>query len=1024
MSLALVAFVSGLCVYPSRAQLARGYDKKSLLLFCLPRGRAAQDRRRNTEQCAWRRPRVWHLPGFSVGASRSPNGLFGLAGSGRPRYKDGALLQIGWKVAYMQGRGKNEDDKDLLLLLRQTPVAVHCSLQLVVSCKPPGCLWAGTRLGTSDQSFESLGSAHTSRRSWWQKLPDTGPEGCTGALEPKHDKRRFHFSCCTSYTQRNHLLFCWPSKLGSASGMPSEAATGAPQHTTTTTSGTSSGLYAGSSSKKKAAAGVAPLAAQSETPPFVQWVYETYRDQLRLSHAEGSHKFLKFIRSMGVETLPLSGAVRIQSFHILKFGYPLRRAGYVAAAFLARVFASGSTPLHHETYFAYAYWPREESCKSGPPEYICHSPTFESRDGEYRHRFIWFKQFLEGYEALTPLLAPLERMLLEAVGNNELEIDLFFFPSDDKKLHGGLVSGPVSYSDEARLGVKSLAVAMALDVVRAQNGTLQNHASNSYCTVMQLLYKRCTECFSAWDLHIRNRFAVFEAGKENQPYRAQCGQKLVPLTIRESLQVNNINLAPWREVWIAQRATDLVINSIAPAFPIFNNWTYLDGADRSLFSNKAMHERYARSTQAKAVCINLRHARAAIGSAASTDHRMCGLDAHVYDAIAYAQDYVLLTELAMCSTSEYVGMTVRTIPDIARKSEKVALGFLRMFSEPAMQARYLFDLCYGAHMLHTRVGAIHVDLHLNNMTVYELGHQYYDGVQRFTNPTIAYVAGPRGEADTYVFPHDGFFACLIDFSRAILGPAARPQIEAESGKAFATSFYRGQVSRALHALDHYVSGFVRLHQEKIKGLLLAEPDTMFSVMTAIDFLAVGRNFGALLREVSEAARAPCDKRTLEVAPEGITLAARIEKIALEHLVINLTELVHGSRPREVRNAGDFILPGAFDEFRYLAWAGADPAEASLRPYPLHSATLTDVYNAAVPLEYSSTDYARYPPWANFEELGRHLGGIKIAQVTAGRGERPFLQSLDFDGYLAVLQEQVRKSIEDAPAAETSSWVAD
>mgnify|MGYP006133368389 CR=1 FL=1 len=772
--------------------------------------------------------------------------------------------------------------------------------------------------------------------------------------------------------------------------------------------------------------------AQPRAPQFVQWVYETYRDQLRLPETEGSRKFHEFIESMDIETLPLSGTVRVMSFHIIRFGYPMRRAGYSTVAFSVRVMqpdatdpTSGRTaPRTHEALFAYAYWPREQEGEE--PEYICLSPTYESRDGEYRNRFLWFRQFFEGYEALDSLLSPLEQLVLELIRDGVVSINLYLYPGDGY----GAREGPISYIESTRLGVKALVASFALDHNRLRDGTMENHSSKQYSAVLHILYEYCAKCFSVWDLETYRRLSVFKTGKEYSHHRAQCGQKIIPLTIRESLQVNDINYAPWREVWVNQRATELVINGIAPMFPIYNNWTYLDGIDRSLFENKAMHERYDRSTKAGVVSKSLRKARDEIGDI--TDYRTGQLDAHIYDSIIYAQEHVLLTNLAMCSTSEYVGVAIRSIPDVVRRSEIVGPEYLRIFSNPAMQGRYLFDLCYGAHMLHTRVGAIHSDLHLNNMTMLPLGSQYITSLKGntvsytkdFTNPTIAYVAGPRGEADTYVFPHDGLFACLIDFSRAILGPAARPKIVVESGEAFASGFYRNQVSRALRVLHHYIPAFTQKNQEKIKGLLLAEPDIMFDVMTAVDFIAIGRNYGALLRATAEGEKGPGDERVIEVAPEGVALASRIEDIALEHLVLNLTELVGGVEKRGVGPAGNLVLPGAFDEFRYSSWAGEPGDAKTARPYRLHDARLTDAYNATAPLEYSSTDYERFPPWAKFDELERHLGDIDIAQVTSNRGERPFLQSRDLSGYIEVLQEQVRKRAQDAPAAETSSWIAE
>lgn len=751
-------------------------------------------------------------------------------------------------------------------------------------------------------------------------------------------------------------------------------------------------------------------------PQFVEWVYETYRDQLHIPELEGSRKYQKFLDSMDINTLPLSGAIRVQSYHIIKFGYPMRRAGYLTAAFRVKVKST------HKAYFAYAYWPRDSASESCPPEYICMSPTFESRDGEYRHRFLWFKQFEEGYEEHSSILSPIEECLLKAIGRDEVAVDLLFFPeSEDKATH----AAAVSYAESSRLGIKALVAALAVDALRARERTLQIHSSPSYVKAMGFLYKKCEPVLKEWSLDTRSALSVFVTGKANNEHRAQCGQKLIPLTVREALQVGDINFAPWREVWVSRRATALVVNGVAPMFPIFNNWTYLNGVDRTLFENKPMHARFDRSLQAEGVAKSLRDAREQGESAVETDYRMGQLDAHVYDAIAYAQDYVLLTDLAMCATSEYVGFTLRSLPDIVRRSESISPAYLRMYADPSMQARYFFDLCYGAHMLHTRAGALHGDLHLNNATIYHLGNQYVrkrssDGFEpRYKNPVIAYTVDGKGETDTYIFPHDGWFACLIDFSRAIIAPGARADIAAEFGEPFATGFYRSQISRALRILHHYIPDYVEKHQERIKGLLLTDPDPLFRVMCAVDFLAIGRNYGALLRELAEHSKTDEEKRSLEVAPEGIALAETIEQSALEHLVVHLTDLLSPKRrsAAEIPYAGETVIPAAFAQYRYSAWAAKEDL-------PLAQTTLVDLYNGGAPLKYSGSDYARFPPWARFDELERHLGGIKIADVTADRGERPFLESRDLDGYLEVLQEQVRRKLNDKPAAATSSWIAD
>jgi hypothetical protein len=506
----------------------------------------------------------------------------------------------------------------------------------------------------------------------------------------------------------------------------------------------------------------------------------------------------------------------------------------------------------------------------------------------------------------------------------------------------------------------------------------------------------------------------------------------MPLTIREALQVGDINYAPWREIWVGQRVTDLVVNGVAPMFPIYGNWTYLDGIDQALFENPSMHNRFLRSHQVEKVVEKLRQARllATEEASARDDYRLGYLDAHIYEAMLYAQDYVLLTDLAVCSTSEFVGTSLYSIPTTLNRTRNVSPAYYQMYSDPALLSRYLFDLCYGAHTLHTRVGAVHSDIHVNNATLYLLSNQYKgvyvdDHTREYTpcykNPVIAYVVGSStggslGETNTYVFPHDGWFACLIDFSRVIIGPAARPKLVAEKGEAYALGFYRDQVTRALRTLHFYVPAFVEKYQDRLKGLLYADFEAVFRVMTAVDFLAIGRNFGANLRELSVAG----NKTVFKVAPEGIRKAAEIERMGLEHIITHLTTLVEGGGQQgNIPYAGETVLPAVFGEYRYPAWAsGKTPAG-----FALDQATLVSVYNGGGELQYSGTNYEQYPPWARIEVLDRLLQGEHMWSAMAGRDRRPFLESIyGPQGHLEFLQEQVRRTLDGNSPAETSSWV--
>jgi hypothetical protein len=744
--------------------------------------------------------------------------------------------------------------------------------------------------------------------------------------------------------------------------------------------------------------------------PFVQWVYDTYYAHLKTGGLEGSKEFREFIESMDSESFPLSAGARVQAFHIIKFNYPLRTSGYSVGVFSARVISPTSQEIS-STIYAYAYWPKESSALT--PEYACISPTFRSQDGEYRERFLWGPQLEKNYAANEEILGVLEDQVTRMLAEGKLDVNVDFYGSDEPDI---LRRG----CEDSRLKLRLFIGALIMDARDAVHGRLQNHVNSNYTAFMRTMHgmvlKHLNKIGAAETVKLQN---VFRSGK-NSSLRARCGQKVAPLTLREAMNIGDLGHGPWREARVARWAGDLVINGIAPMFPIYNNWTIIS-SDRHMFENEPMYRKFERGDLAEKAAAHLREARKTMAPLVA-DFRAQQFDAHMYETIVYAQESLVLSDSAICSVDEHVGPTIGSLPAIARKSRSVAPAICRFFESGEMQERYLFDLCYGAHVLHTRVGVVHGDLHVNNMTLFEYAHRFHaehrgkDVVysEICPNPVVAYVIGDAGEADTYVFPHDGSFACLIDFSRATLGPSALARAARERGL---EGFGRSQAARALRILNHYIPNHVQPRQEKIKGLLLAEPAAMFELIAAVDFIAIGRNIAFLLGQVRDAEPEADDLRRFSVAAEGGALAAEVERHATEFLLEGLATLEHGGRRSRRPPVGETIIRRVFEHRGFAAWAAAR-ADAE--------ATLVDIYRATAPLSYSADEYETFPPWAKFEELEKHLDGSKItSSVTAGRTSRPFLESLGFDSYLSVLQNRAgRRAAQDPPGAETSSWIAD
>ncbi len=728
-----------------------------------------------------------------------------------------------------------------------------------------------------------------------------------------------------------------------------------------------------------------------ELPPLVSWFFDQYRDSLDVKALKGSRRYKQFLKNADAEkTWQQSGFNRYQSFQLLKFSFPLSHAGYIACSYAMRL--KGSEPV----IYSFAYWPGTPDAVDvdTDPEYVCVSPTYVSQDGEFRSRFVRYDRMTwSSQEYLAETLALAEETVLTMISNGDLEVvKTRFSHNGDLRVEPG------------RLGVELAATAIAVDGARARDSTLAAHTNELYATTVATVWRRAVA-------HTDQKFdpvAEFRADwAEGDESGFIAGQKLRPLTIREVLEPESIEHASWRELWINQIASDLVINRIAPMFPLFGNWTAVDGGSPAMFDGAPMRSKFARSDQAVKVVQQLRTARSEVDPAsAQTDYLVGQFDVRIHEPIVFAQSRLIMAGATLLTTQEVVGHTFGSMATVLKQHSRVSPAHLRTFAD--MGPRTIFDLCYGAHALHTRAGCVHGDLHLNNATLFEFDMH----LEPLDPPqSIAYVAGSRGEADTYVFPHEGAFASIIDFSRAIVGPGARDRVIASEGKAAATAFFRNQLSRILRVLHHYVPTFAEQRQEKIKALALGDPEAFFRALTAVDYLAIGRNFGALFRRMAANPIATRAGVKVGVSAEAIAIAKRIEKLALRHLIRGLTE--PNSVASAAGTAGASIIPAVFEPWQY------SESRAS-------SATLVDAYNINAPLQYSGSKYKDFPPWARLDQVEEHISdssGLDVADVTGRQGPGPFL-AVEAASDLALLDLQARVGADatDAPAAETSSWI--
>jgi hypothetical protein len=736
---------------------------------------------------------------------------------------------------------------------------------------------------------------------------------------------------------------------------------------------------------------------------LTEWYGQQYLEAAGLKGVEYGPKMAEYISKFPhppnatVSGLPTpSGRFRMRMFLSLKLRYPLGAVNYECVAMTAQIVGRQSDNPPHAKY-SYIYWRQDADA----PEYIVVAPTYESRDGEYRPRLFTMANFDKIYDRYSEILSVAEAEILDLVKLNHLRLQCLVFPHS-------VAESRVDYVNSSRLMIRALAMGLLVDGAAYKNGYLPFHYNVQYVEVLKRIYGwRPTLLATAFNPKMAQMRIDVSRGKLGAGlFDLSAGKKLVPMTAGALMNPTDLGLASWRELALSQAASDLVVNFICGGFAIHGAWALVQGIDEGAFENEAMLELYARSRRTDVVMSSIREARRGLAGESANDRQIGALNADLYRSLEYAQKYCRLSSTGLLHIMEHVGNTLETWPAMIRRTKVVWPVLLDTFGKDRIFTRMLFDLCYAAQCLHTKIGAAHTDLHVNNMTLYmwgsiaEIGKEGDKAVfaDLYENPIVAFVTGPRGEADTYMLPATGTTACIIDFSRAILGPGFRDRLD----EAQASSVYRDQSDRALRALARYAGRVVKDNQAVIRAAIIAKFETVFPILCAVDFIAIGRNVGELFDAIAKHTREDGDTREIACWPGAVPECRRLEQFAENWMLEQLHALVDAAGQNIAYAAppfpGDAVLAEMFAKWRFPSWV-ADPAQSD-------RAALVDAYNYTRPLQYSSHDYARFPPWAQLAEIEKHLGSVKMEDLFE-RGVEPFLASLEESTLLQDVSAEAR-----------------
>lgn len=681
----------------------------------------------------------------------------------------------------------------------------------------------------------------------------------------------------------------------------------------------------------------------------------------------------------------------------LKYYVIPKKTEYICTWF--RITRSGLTSYRaiknvqfHTIYaFMYSY---DDPIKGLQHEFACACPTFISADGEYRHRFLSIRQYLDMRKAHASLLDKVEDHFVQQLVTKQVSISTEtiypqYLESKKSQLHKQLIS----FIDKYRLTILFYIVNWLTDYIKYTYKTLENHIIKGYTEAMfssqdEDFYKTIREQANTPDDSTTRDFARFYKTQKSSgiPY-LEVGQKIIPITVKQLEEIDSIQHDIWAEMRISSLVGDLVINGISPSFPIFDAWFLIQGAKTSMYDNQIMSFKMNNSAIASEIVRKLENDRRGTymldpikKNEIYLSYNMEGLSETIEIAMDYAEESMIMAKTTLCSLVEHVGRTMVDQPILMQDKEHSRYNG-PLFESHLWFAKYIFEYLYGIYMMNSKLNLIHGDLHLNNVTIF-MKRGLVNVITENThvpNPHIIYDM----DNTLYIFPHYGRFSCIIDFSRSIIG-SQFPLEKLDMQYAIATD----QRRKILRTFEKEFPEFYQEHHQSIQAALLSNYDTVFRAFSAVDAYKLASGMIHMLTTRKEIKSAE--------TPNLIKFLTGIQQSAFHYLTVVMLQIF--ARQTSVEKIGWPLAHIITDHF----------AQYTIDKFvPLGKITIIDYYSSSNTMRYNIRDYDNFPPNVKLDYVVEHKIPIEQIGLANYHDYQEYIRVRNEDERVAEIQEAER-----------------
>lgn len=643
------------------------------------------------------------------------------------------------------------------------------------------------------------------------------------------------------------------------------------------------------------------------------------------------------------------------------------------------------------------------------------SSSFISCDGEYRSRFSSYKSLILAKRKYPAIWNDVEEYVHRIKIRRQWSLySSFFYP----KLEQESKNLQVEYAVKNDMIPMTLLIISWFHTIYDEMLSLtKTHINPTYKEIF-LYHKKEDVAFlkSLIKKHGADKIELFKVGlshstsnfhKKTDIYM-QCGYKMIPLNIKEVQDPLKLRYKPWREYFISNRLNDLVVNSIAPNFPLVLDWFYIKNSRKGLYDNKSQYDKMKHSELAKDVLHVLYEAQRGTYFATENlktvnknsgqikkwiSNKFKKLSEKIDDPIEYSIEQIIMSEVTLAFASEYVGRTVADSMALIQKSKvyNAMLGYPFKDAGYDYFAKYMFDICYGLYCVNSKLGIMHGDFHLNNATI---GALYFPPKDIALNKNkkfkVVYVLDDQHQ---YVFPNNGYFGNIIDFSRGIINPNMMDEmkdISLPNTYQLVKDENRFRYTEMNVLLNLYTQMFPNKLRQREELIVLFKNnfDAVFKLLTCIDLYMFSIRLSRIMRQM-----------TMPINAKAIALVDKINRLAEGYIATDMNYLIN-----ETQTYAPQILENDWPIFTIIKKCFGEYVDGKKFT---NMGIITDTYIYNNPIKYSLAKWEKFPEiikTVKYYDKSKKIVEIPIIKDKRKQNrteyERQKLRNLEMVNYIA------------------------